>query len=131
MKKFIPIIASLFVAVALQAGDAGEYADISVKDLKSAIEAKTVVVLDANGTKSWQEGHIPSALDYATTKDKLASLLPKDKDTLIVAYCGGPKCKAYQKAAKAAQDLGYTNVKHLSAGISGWKDAEEKVEKGS
>jgi len=26
---------------------------------------------------------------------------------------------AYQTAARAAKDLGYTNVKHLSAGITG------------
>ena len=52
-----------------------------------------------------------------------------NKDALIVAYCGGPQCMAYKAAAKKAVALGYTNVKHLSAGISGWKDAGEKVEK--
>jgi rhodanese-related sulfurtransferase len=36
---------------------------------------------------------------------------------------------AYQAAAKAAKKLGYTNIKHLSAGISGWKEAGEKTEK--
>lgn len=55
--------------------------------------------------------------------------MPKDKHALIVAYCGGPQCQAYQSAAKAAQKLGYTNVKHLTAGISGWHDAGEKMEK--
>ena len=39
--------------------------------------------------------------------------------------------KAAQKAAKAAEKLGYTNVKHLSAGISGWKDAGKPLEKGA
>lgn len=37
---------------------------------------------------------------------------------------------AYQTAARAAKDLGYTNVKHLSAGISGWRQAGEKTESG-
>jgi len=37
---------------------------------------------------------------------------------------------AYQTAARAAKDLGYTNVKHLSAGITGWKQAGEKIESG-
>jgi rhodanese-related sulfurtransferase len=55
-------------------------------------------------------------------------VLPKDKNALVVAYCGGPKCKAYEAAAKAAEKLGYTNIKHLTAGISGWKDAGEKTE---
>ncbi|MDZ4288977.1 MAG: rhodanese-like domain-containing protein, partial [Prosthecobacter sp.] len=61
--------------------------------------------------------------------DSLASALPKDKNALVVAYCGGPSCNAYQAAAKAAAALGYTNVKHLTAGISGWKKEGEKLEK--
>ena len=48
-------------------------------------------------------------------------MLPADKNALIVAYCGGPKCGAWKKAAKAAAALGYTNIKHFSGGISGWQ----------
>jgi rhodanese-related sulfurtransferase len=36
---------------------------------------------------------------------------------------------AYQAAAKAVTKLGYKNVKHMSAGISGWKEAKMKLEK--
>ena len=32
-------------------------------------------------------------------------------------------------AAVAAKKLGYTNVKHMKAGISGWKAAKADVEK--
>jgi rhodanese-related sulfurtransferase len=126
MKKILATLAA--VAFALTAF-AGEYPDISIKDLKTAIESKKVAVIDVNGTDSWQKGHIPGALNFETAKEKLAALLPKDKDTLVVAYCGGPSCQAYQQAAKAAKALGYKNVKHLSAGISGWKQAGEKMEK--
>ena len=35
------------------------------------------------------------------------------------------------QAAKKAEALGYKNVKHLSAGIAGWKEAGEKTEKKS
>jgi rhodanese-related sulfurtransferase len=61
----------------------------------------------------------------------LASVLPKDKHALIVAYCGNPRCPAYRAAATAAKKLGYKNIKHLTAGIQGWKEAGEKTEKGS
>jgi rhodanese-related sulfurtransferase len=98
--------------------------------LKAAIAAKNVTLLDANGTDSWKEGHIPGAIDFATAKKNLATLLPKDKSALIVAYCGGPACGAYASAAKAAEKLGYTNVKHLKAGISGWEAGHEKMEAG-
>jgi len=33
-----------------------------------------------------------------------------------------------QAAARAAEKLGYTNIRHLTAGISGWKEAGEKTE---
>jgi rhodanese-related sulfurtransferase len=100
-----------------------------LKDLKKAIEEKKVTVIDVNGSDSYKSGHIPTAFDYEAKKEKLKELLPKDKDALVVAYCGSPQCGAYKTAAVAAKELGYTNVKHLSAGIKGWKDAGEKTEK--
>src|SRR6266704_3440537 len=106
MKKLIALSVAAFFGLSVYAG---EYADITIKELKSDISAKKVVLIDANGTETWQKGHIPGAIDFATSKEKLASVLPADKSALVVAYCGGPKCKAYQKAAAAAKELGYTN----------------------
>lgn len=128
MKQLFAILTTVLVAGFAYADD---FPDITINDLKSAIEAKKVVVIDVNGTESWQKGHIPGAIDFATDKAKLAEVLPKEKDTLVVAYCGGPKCKAYKKAAKAVKELGFTNVKHLSQGISGWTQAGERIEQGS
>ena len=128
MKKLLSLFAILAMAAAIYAA---EYPDISIKELKSAIESKKVFLVDVNGTESWQGGHIPGAINFEANSESFAKVLPQDKDALIVAYCGGPKCMAYQAAAKAAKKLGYTNVKHLSAGISGWKEAGEKTEKGS
>src|SRR5215210_7559148 len=99
MKKLITLVTTALLAASAYAG---EYPDISVKELKSAIAAK---------------------------KAELAKVLPQDKDALVVAYCGGPTCGAYAAAAKAAKELGYKNVKHLSAGISGWKEAGAPLEK--
>jgi len=128
MKKVLLLTAALLLTLVAQAES---FPDITVAQLKSAIAAKQVTLLDVNGTESWKAGHIPGAVDYKTSQAKLATVLPKDKGALIVAYCGGPKCNAYAAAAKAAKDLGYTNVKHLSAGISGWKTAGEKTASGS
>ena len=126
MKKILTLCAAALVAGSVYAG---HYPDISINDLKAAIAKKSVTLLDANGTDSYKEGHIPGAIDFDANKAKLAKVLPKDKSALVVAYCGGPQCQAYQSAAKAAEKLGYTNVKHLVAGISGWHDAGEKMEK--
>ena len=125
MKKLITLALGLVFSVTAFAGD---FAEITVPELKKAIADKSVTVIDVNGSESYKEGHIPTAIDYAATKATLDKSLPTDKGALIVAYCGGPKCGAYQAAAKKAKELGYTNVKHLSAGISGWKEAGEKTE---
>lgn len=128
MKRLITVCAT---ALAVVAAYAGPYPDVKIDELKTAIAQKNVTVLDVNGSDSWRKGHIPGAIDFAANKAKLASVLPKDKNALVVAYCGGPKCQAYQEAAKAAEKLGYKNVKHLSAGISGWQAAGETMEKGT
>ena len=126
MKQLLTLTAALFVATA---AFAGEFPDVSVAELKAAIAAKKVTLIDVNGSDSYNQGHIPTAHNFEAVKGNLAKVLPADKDALVVAYCGGPKCGAYQTAAKAAKELGYKNVKHLSAGISGWKEAGEKTDK--
>jgi rhodanese-related sulfurtransferase len=126
MKKLLTLLAAVFCAVSVHAG---EFPDISIAELQTAIKEKKVTVLDVNGSDSFKAGHIPGAIDFRATKAELAKNLPADKGALVVAYCGGPTCNAYAAAAKAAKELGYTNVKHLSAGISGWKDAKADLEK--
>lgn len=126
MKQILTLVSALFIAAT---AFAGEYPDISISELKKAIAEKKVTVLDVNGSKSYEKGHIPGAIDFRAKKGEIASLLPQDKNALVVAYCGGPTCGAYAAAAKAAKELGYTNVKHLSAGISGWLQAGEPTEK--
>ena len=127
MKKLFSLLAVLAFVASIQAG---EFPDISIDEMKAAIAAKKVTVIDVNGEESYKKGHVPSALEFGAVKEKLASVLPKDKKALVVAYCGGPKCQAYTAAATAAKKLGYKNVKHMSAGISGWLQAGEKTEKG-
>ena len=126
MKKLLTLLAAVICAANVQAG---EFPDISITELKSAIAEKKVTVIDVNGSDSFKAGHIPGAIDFVANKADIAKQLPSDKGALVVAYCGGPICSAYSAAAKAAKELGYTNVKHLSAGISGWLQANEATEK--
>ena len=107
---------------------AAEFADISHKDLAAAIEAKSVVVIDVNGSDSFKKGSIPTAIDFEAKEKDLAKSLPADKNALVVAYCGSPQCNAWKQAAKAVAALGYTNVKHYTGGLSGWKEAGGKLQ---
>ena len=128
MKKLLAFLVTAVLAVSAYASD---FPDISINEVNKLAESKSAVIIDVNGDESFKAGHVPGALDFATIKDSLAASLPKKKDALIIAYCGNPKCGAYLGAAKAAQKLGYTNIKHMSAGISGWKAAGMQTEAGS
>ncbi|MCX6959031.1 MAG: rhodanese-like domain-containing protein [Verrucomicrobia bacterium] len=126
MKKFLPLLVTALLSLN---AFAGSYPDISLADLKSAIATKKVTLLDVNGPVTYANGHIPGAIDYTAHTADLAKVLPADKASLIVAYCGSEHCGAYARAAEAAQKLGYTNVQHFKPGISGWKAAGEATEK--
>ena len=127
MKYLLTLACTLGLASFVMADD--KYPDISHDELKSAIATKKVTLLDVNGSDTYAKGHIPGAIDFTKAQDSIASKLPSDKGALIVAYCANENCTAYQKGAKAAKDLGYTNVKHYAKGIMGWTSAGEKTEK--
>lgn len=128
MKLILPFLCTLLLLPALAA--AGEkFPEISQADMMKAVEQKDATIIDVNGSESYAQGHIPGAVDYMKVKSDLASVLPQDKNALVVAYCGSEKCGAYAKAAKAASKLGYTNVKHFKPGLAGWKAAKAPLEK--
>ncbi len=119
----------LICAAVVFAGAAPEDApDISLADLKQAMTDKQVCLIDCNGSASYASGHIPGAIDFEANKTDLQKMLPADKSSLLVAYCGGPKCLAYRAGAAAAARLGYTNIRHFSGGLSGWEKAGGKLE---
>ena len=101
--------------------------EISLQELRSLVEnkdKKSIAIIDANSEKTYKEGHIPGALNFAQIEKDLSKALPSDKSALIVAYCGSTMCTAWEDAAKKVKELGYTNVKHLKVGIKGWKEAK-------
>lgn len=128
MKKLLPFLIAL-VVTPLLAVAADKYPDISHDELQKAIKDKSVTLIDVNGSDSFKSGHIPGAIDFESSEKDLAAKLPKDKNALIVAYCGNEQCGAYQAGAKKAEELGYKNVKHYSKGIAGWKKSGAEVEK--
>lgn len=127
MNKLLILVGILALGVNALAAD--KFPDISHKELKTAIDAKAVTLLDAAGSASYRSGHIPGALDFQVVTADLGAKLPADKGALIVAYCANENCPYYKKAAFAARALGYTNVKHYVRGVAGWKDSGEALEK--
>ncbi len=102
---------------------------ISPRDLRGQVEANQVSVFDVNSMQSWQKAHVPGAkhLDPAAFT---AGDLPSDKSASLVFYCGNPMCTKAPNAAKRANQMGYENVKVMSAGISGWVGGKMPTEAG-
>ena len=99
MKKILPLFALLLFSLN---AIAGSFPDITLPDLKAAIAAKKVTLLDVNGPVSYGNGHIPGAIDFTAHTADLANALPANKSALVVAYCGNEHCGAYAKAAEAS-----------------------------
>lgn len=86
------------------------------------------VLVDARPSKVFKEGHISGAINIPATEfEQKKQLLPEDKDTLLIFYCGGVTCHLSADAAKKAQDLGYTNIKVYHEGLPGWEEAGNYV----
>ncbi len=98
------------------------YPEINYAQLKKALDAKQVFLIDANREETFNKGHLPGAKSLANL-EKLEPQLPYLKSYPIVVYCGGPQCTAWYWAADFATAKGYTNIMHYKQGTKGWKAA--------
>lgn len=90
-----------------------------VRDVVESGEAVTLV--DVRESDEWRAGHIQGAihLPRGFLELQIDEKLP-DKNAPVIFYCAGGNRSAL--AAETAQELGYTNVRHMARGFSGWKD---------
>jgi rhodanese-related sulfurtransferase len=103
---------------------------VSPAELVQLVQRKQVTVIDVNSPQSWKQAHVPGALNL----DPLAyseNALPSDKASGLVFYCSNPMCRKAPTAARRAKQMGYTDVKVMSAGISGWLSAKLPTEVGA
>ena len=92
-----------------------------VQAIMGGEEAFVLVDSRPKGAK-YDKGHIPGAISLPDTQwDALAGILPADKNTTLVFYCGGFICKLSEKSAWKAMALGYTDVFTYPAGFPAWK----------
>ncbi len=102
---------------------------ISPAGLHQLVQERQATVIDVNSRQSWMKAHVPGALnlDPAAYKD---GDLPPDKEANLVFYCSNPLCRKAPNAARRAKQMGYGNVKVMSAGIGGWLSAGLPTESG-
>jgi rhodanese-related sulfurtransferase len=103
---------------------------LSVEQVASLVRAHQVQPVDANADETRKlYGTLPGALLLSSARSFELSELPADKSTELVFYCGGAGCSSAPRAAARAREAGYTAVKVMSAGITGWVKANEPVDK--
>jgi rhodanese-related sulfurtransferase len=85
--------------------------------------AKTpYTLIDSRPLVRFQEGAIPTAIHLPFIGfDKFVDRLPKNKDQLVVFYCGGVTCTLSPNSLKKAKLLGYTNLRVYREGEPEWK----------
>lgn len=79
------------------------------------------VLLDVRAPQSFEEGHVPGAVNLPHGKINVRNLTAYPSDTLFVVYCNGPHCNGADRAAACLARLG-RRVKKMIGGIEGWKD---------
>ncbi len=102
----------------------GSYPAIMAEGVKEIITEgkKPYLLIDSRPHNKFLEGHIPSAINIPDRKlDEMAGVLPADKSTQLIFYCGGYACALSHKSALQAKEMGYTNVWVMEEGYPGWK----------
>ena len=84
---------------------------------------------DTNSRESWLAARVPGAVNLDSSSFTAAEL-PADKSAALLFYCSNPMCSKAPKAAVRARDMGYEDVRVMSAGIRGWLGQKLPVESG-
>jgi rhodanese-related sulfurtransferase len=112
----------------------GRIEELSVAELQAEIDAGEVTVVDIRDVRErWDKGAIPGAksmprgmLEFWFDPESPYYKGGFDFENRYVLHCAGGGRSAL--AAIALQELGYTNVAHLTVGFNGWKEAGGAVE---
>jgi rhodanese-related sulfurtransferase len=104
---------------------------ITRDELRVAIDAGTVTVVDALGGEYYAKQHLPGAVPLveADVAGRAGALLP-DRSAPIVTYCSNPACPNSQRVADKLAALGYSNVRKYREGIEDWVGAGLPTESG-
>lgn len=89
---------------------------------------RVAMLVDARPQIKYFEGTVPGAISLPFQEwDKRVGLLPADKNTQLIFFCGGLKCDLSMKAAVKARALGYTDVRIYAEGWPAWQKGSTRA----
>lgn len=93
---------------------------VSVKEVQAIVAGKQKgVLIDSRSAEQFRAGHIPRAI-HLPVDEKMDGKLSKDKNILLVFYCGAEQCGLSTLAAEKAVEMGYKKVGVYKGGWRGW-----------
>jgi rhodanese-related sulfurtransferase len=103
-------------------------AAVGLQEFRSAVEAKSALILDARPLVFFHRGHVPGALNlardnFARDYRRLSPILKAAVDKLIIVYCSGGDCHDSRLVANALLTLGFGNVGVFTGGWEAWSAA--------
>lgn len=104
---------------------------ISRQDLKAAIDAGEVTVVDTMPVNYYEKEHIETAVNipgfpYEDAAEFTRTYAPdvlRDRDATIVVYCANVPCRNSELVGAELINLGYRNVYKYREGIEDWVEA--------
>ena len=104
---------------------------IARDDLRTEIETRAVVVVDALPAAPFASRHLPTAVNLTSEDpdDRVDAVLP-DRAAAVVVYSTDANCDRGPGLADRLVDRGYANVRLYRAGIQDWADAGYPLESG-
>lgn len=101
-------------------------------ELKRAIDAEDVTVVETLRDEHFEHGHLPGAIHihFEAVGEQAPELLP-NKAAAIVTYCSNTACRNSELAAAKLEAMGYTNVRKYAEGKEDWEAAGLLLETGA
>jgi len=134
MKKLMLVLVSgilvLTFGIISNIAVAQEISCIKADELKKMIESKAnILIVDTQPKGAYEIGHIKGAVNFPWAMEiKDPKELPKDK--LLVLYCDcGHEEDSISVATQLITKWGYSNIKVLEGGWSGWVKLGYPIEK--
>jgi rhodanese-related sulfurtransferase len=93
-------------------------------ELKRLMDSgQSLFLLNPLSEIEFNEGYIPGSVNIPAEEIHKTKRLPKNKRTLIVTYCWGPKRAMYRHAAELVANRRYTNIATFKGGLPAWIQA--------
>ena len=112
-------------------GDVASSPEVSTAELRAALAASSVIVLDARPYEEYAVSHIPGAQSvpgkpgttpalYVADATEIVKRIP-DKAQPLILYCNGLFCGRSERFADDLTKTGYRNVRRYQLGAPGWR----------